>query len=288
MIKKKVWGPTCFSSRPGSSTGRSSGRFENVELSRKDRDSSRSLTSGRTKTTTKDNYCGMTGPRTGSQKQDHGFQDLNLPLGTQEGTQDSSNSRTMTRAAASGIMVLEFDSDFHKKMADMEEGLIQAAQIKKMIEAGKRERERGKSEGEGLYKKEEGDQKKTKGTEEGRETLEDWFNRTSGKRTKPTGWQWDLRRRRAMMRMRRKADEVGVILRGLLPSHTSIYLLLVCMGLGMYAWAGGGMDSKRLDEIRMTRISVAPALAQQQQPQQHDHSRGGGSNSNNTEERGER
>ena len=85
IIKKKAHGPISFSQKAGNSTGRMSGKFEKPKRSLKNRDSSRSSTSGRTKTTTKDNHGGMTGPRTGPQKQDHGFQDLNLPLGTQEG-----------------------------------------------------------------------------------------------------------------------------------------------------------------------------------------------------------
>jgi hypothetical protein len=90
-IKKKAHGPISLSSKAGNSTGRKGGRFKKSKTPRKKLDPSRSSTSGRTKTTKKDNYGGMTGPRTGPQKQDHGLQHLNLPLGTQEETQDSSN-----------------------------------------------------------------------------------------------------------------------------------------------------------------------------------------------------
>jgi hypothetical protein len=53
----------------------------------------------------------------------------------------------------------------------------------------------------------------------------------------------------------------------LLPFRTPIYLLLACMCMGMYAWAGGGTDGKGLGEIGAARISVAPTLGQQQQQQ---------------------
>ena len=158
------------------------------------------------KTTTKDNYGGITGPRTGPQKQDHGFQDLNLPLGTQKETQDSSNPRTATRAAATGRIGHKFDSDydieFQKRMGEMEEGWIRAAQLKKLIDFGKRERERGKSEGEGLNKKEEGDQK----TKEEREVPED----LSRPRTKPTGLRANGQGRGSAERERGKNEGEGL------------------------------------------------------------------------------
>ena len=102
---------------------------------------------------------------------------------------------------------------------------------------------------------------------------------------KPVGWEWNLRRKKIVQRTRRKAVKVTAILRDLLPSRTSHYLLLVCICLGMYAWAGGGMDCKGLEEIGTARISVAPTLGQQQQ-QQHGHGRGAATegSSNNTEE----
>ena len=89
-----------------------------------------------------------------------------------------------------------------------------------------------------------------------------------------------------MRRTRRKADKVGVMLRGLFPPHTAIYLLLVCMCLGMYAWTGGEMDGKGPGEIGTARISVAPTLGQQQQQQQqHNHGRGGGDKSDSEDDR---
>ena len=90
MIKKKVHGPIFFSLKAGSSMGRTSGRVKKVKFSLEDRESSRSSTSGRTTTTTKNNYSRMTGQSPWAQHQEHRIQDLKILLlegkGGKEGT----------------------------------------------------------------------------------------------------------------------------------------------------------------------------------------------------------
>jgi hypothetical protein len=225
----------------------------------------RSSTSGRTKTTTKDNYGGMTGPSAWARHQEHSIQDLNfLPLGGKGGKEGTSLNVSSQRRSSSP------SSSSSTAWADFEENLFGSFEEFSELERNQRYEQRFEEFDKDSDKKEKGEQEGQK-----EEELPEGYYRLGGYRPgiKPEGGEWKRWWTRIVWKALKRAVKVKTILkkgRAKLSSlsRTSLYFLLGCMCMGMYAWAGGWMNSKGLSEVGTARISVAPAWGQQQQQQQ--------------------